>query len=64
MTAAGSLPIRAAKQFSASRKLGKTHQNILVFCKGDPRRATEAIGEVEFGEGDELTPPSSVPQAP
>ena len=64
VTAAGSLPIRAAKQFSASRKLGKTHQNILVFCKGDPRRATEAIGEVEFGEGDELTPPSSVPQAP
>ena len=50
LTAAGSLPIRAGKQFAASRKLGKTHQNVLVFCKGDPRKATEACGEVEFGD--------------
>ena len=50
VTAAGSLPIRAGKQFAATRKLGKTHQNVLIFVKGDPRRATEAIGEVEFGE--------------
>ena len=27
------------KQFSASRKLGKTHQNILVFIKGDGKKA-------------------------
>jgi len=26
---------------------------VLVFCKGDPKRATEAIGQVEFGEIDE-----------
>jgi hypothetical protein len=51
VTAAGSLPIRAGKQFAATRKLGKTHQNILVFCKGDPKAATAAIGDVEFGEG-------------
>lgn len=25
---------------------------MLVFCKGDPKRATEAIGEVEFGDID------------
>lgn len=50
ITAAGSLPIRAGKQFVASRKLGKTHQNCLVFCKGDPRKATAACGAVEFGE--------------
>lgn len=49
VTAAGSLPIRAAKQFEKSRKLGKMHQNILVFVKGDPVKATEAIGEIEFG---------------
>lgn len=48
VTPAGSLPIRAGKQFEASRKLGKTHQNVLVFVKGDPRAATEAVGEVEF----------------
>ena len=28
----------------------QTHQNVLVFCKGDPRKATEACGPVEFGE--------------
>jgi predicted RNA methylase len=43
VTAVGSLPIRAGKQFTAARKLGKTHQNVLVFCKGDPRRATNRI---------------------
>lgn len=47
VTAVGSLPIRAAEAFEGSRKLGKTHQNVLVFCKGDPKRATQAIGAVE-----------------
>lgn len=46
ITSAGSLPIRAARPFLAARKLGKTHQNVLVFCKGDPVKATEACGEV------------------
>ncbi|RWX72573.1 DNA methyltransferase [Mesorhizobium sp. M2A.F.Ca.ET.039.01.1.1] len=50
VTAAGSLPIRAGKQFEATRKLGKTHQNILIFLKGDAKRAVEAIGAVEFGD--------------
>ncbi|MEO7178368.1 MAG: DNA methyltransferase, partial [Allosphingosinicella sp.] len=47
ITAAGSLPIRAGKQFSASRKLGKTHQNILVFLKGNAKKAVAACGPVE-----------------
>lgn len=42
VTAVGSLPIRAGRQFTASRKLGKTHQNILVFVKGDGKRAAQA----------------------
>jgi hypothetical protein len=50
ITAAGSLPIRAGKQFSASRKLGKTHQNILVFVKGDGKRAAQRCGPVEVDE--------------
>jgi ParB-like chromosome segregation protein Spo0J/DNA modification methylase len=33
VTPVGSLPIRAGRQFAASRKLGKTHQNVLVFKK-------------------------------
>lgn len=46
VTPVGSLPVRVGKQFAASRKLGKTHQNVLVFCKGDPRRAAGACGVV------------------
>ena len=34
VTAIGSLPIRVGTQFIKSRKLGKTHQNALVFYKG------------------------------
>lgn len=63
VTPVGSNPIRAGRQFSAGRKVGKTHQNVLVFVKGDSKRATEACGEVEvvadvasiFGEP--LAPP-------
>lgn len=50
VTQAGSLPIRAARQFEATRKLGKTHQNVLVFVKGDARAATAAVGACEFGD--------------
>jgi hypothetical protein len=52
VTAVGSLPIRVRKQFETGRKLGKTHQNVLVFVKGDPRKATDAIGSVQFGSLD------------
>lgn len=47
VTSVGSLPIRAGRQFASGRKLGKTHQNVLVFVKGDGKRATEACGPVE-----------------
>ena len=50
VTAIGSLPIRVGRQFSGGRKLGKTHQNVLVFCNGDPRKAVDAIGPVECGD--------------
>ena len=43
VTAVGSLPIRVTNQFENSRKMGKTHQNVLVFVKGDPKKATRAI---------------------
>jgi hypothetical protein len=51
VTAVGSLPVRAGPQFRVSRKIGKTHQNLLVFVKGDPKRATAACGAVEVDEG-------------
>jgi ParB-like chromosome segregation protein Spo0J len=54
VTSVGSLPIRVGKQFESGRKLGKTHQNVLVFVKGDPRKATEACGPVVVSLPDEL----------
>jgi DNA modification methylase len=48
VTMVGSLPIRAGKQFASSRKLGKTHQNVLVFVKGDGKKAAQACGECDF----------------
>lgn len=39
ITAVGSLPVRVGKQFKAGRKLGKTHQNVLVFVKGEGKKA-------------------------
>jgi DNA modification methylase len=47
VTAVGSLPVRAGRQFAASRKLGKTHQNVLVFVKGDGKKAAQRCGLVE-----------------
>ena len=47
VTAVGSLPIRVGKQFESGRKLGKTHQNVLVFLKGDAKKATLKCGSVE-----------------
>ena len=38
-----------------SRKLGKTHQNILVFLKGDAKKATAKCGEIEMELIEELT---------
>lgn len=40
----GSLPIRVGVQFDATRKLGRGHQNVLVFVKGDPVEAAKACG--------------------
>lgn len=45
VTAIGSLPVRVKRQFEAGRKLGKTHQNILVFYKGDPKNIKENFKE-------------------
>ncbi|MFA5764585.1 MAG: hypothetical protein WC929_00365 [Bacilli bacterium] len=38
VTAVGSLPIRVGRQFGSYRKLGKTHQNVLIFFKGNPKQ--------------------------
>jgi len=50
ITQVGSLPIRTRKQFMAARKLGKTHQNVLIFIKGNPAIAAQDIGEIRILE--------------
>lgn len=46
----GTGAIRAKKQFSGMRKVIKTHQNVLVFYKGDPKRIKENYGEIEIDD--------------
>lgn len=50
ITVAGTLPVRITKQFNAGRKLGKTHQNVLVFVKGCPKEATKICGQIDIPE--------------
>jgi hypothetical protein len=38
---AGTLPMRIGKQFDAGRKLGRSHQNVLVFVKGNVPKTHE-----------------------
>lgn len=46
---AGTLPVRTPKQFNGARKLGKQHQNYLVFYKGNPKNIRERLGDFENG---------------
>ena len=41
-TPVGTAAMRVTKQFESGRKLAKTHQNVLVFCKGDWKKAADA----------------------
>jgi len=47
LTSIGTAMMRAGKQFSASRKFVKVHQNVLVFCKGSPKGACASLGDVD-----------------
>lgn len=55
VTAVGSLPIRVGRAFQSNRKLGKTHQNVLIFYKGNPKNIKGIYGDVECGEGEDFT---------
>ena len=46
----GSLPIRAPKYFDQSRKIGRHHQNILVFYKGNPKNISSRYKKFFDGE--------------
>lgn len=46
-TSVGSAAMRVTKQFNSGRKMAKTHQNVLVFCKGDWKKAAEKCNSAE-----------------
>jgi DNA modification methylase len=46
VTMVGSLSMRIKKQFDVSRKMGKTHQNVLVFVKGSGKEAAKQVQKV------------------
>ena len=54
VTPCGSVAMRAGPAFKSGRKLGKTHQNVLTFVKGDGKKAAEACGECEFSDPKEM----------
>jgi DNA modification methylase len=46
----GSLAVRVRRQFNGGRKVGKMHQNVLVFYKGDPKKIKENFPELNIGD--------------
>lgn len=50
VTMVGSLPFRAGRSFVGTRVLGRSHQNVLVFVKGDRKRACQACGDVDTAD--------------
>lgn len=54
VNSAGTLPLRAGRVFNLSRKIGRTHQNILVFYKGNIKNIGSNYGVIIAEEnGDE-----------
>ena len=43
MTPVGSVRLTVTRQFNQSRKIGRIHQYVLVFTKGDGRRAADRL---------------------
>lgn len=48
----GTAAIRAPKQFNSMRKVIKTHQNVLVFYKGDIKKIKDNFKELNISEND------------
>lgn len=47
LTSVGSLALRAGRIFKGGRKLARSHQYVLVYVKGDWRKAHEACGSLD-----------------
>lgn len=53
VNSAGTLPLRAGKSMNSSRKVGRMHQNVLVFYKGNPKNIKAEYGDVVGSWGPE-----------
>ena len=42
----GTLPMRTGRHMNSGRKVGRRHQNVLVFYKGDPKKIKENFSEL------------------
>lgn len=49
-----SLAMRVRRQFNAGRKIGKVHQNVLVFLKGSEHQTADAFEEIQVKKAIEL----------
>ena len=47
LNALGTLPMRTRGFFENDRKVGRAHQNVLIFVKGCPKKAKQALGDVQ-----------------
>jgi len=52
VTRTGSLPLRAGRIFDVGRKIGRGHQTLQVYWKGDPKNMKETIKEYYGAVGD------------
>jgi ParB-like chromosome segregation protein Spo0J len=50
VTPLGTVMMQTSRNFPIGRKLGKTHQNILIFVKGDGKKASNDCGKIEIAE--------------
>lgn len=57
---AGSMPIRVGRQFAGYRKVGKCHQNVLVFYKGDIKKIPTEYPEIESDDSENTNEPGGV----
>ena len=48
----GTLPIRITRQFNSLRKIGKCHQNVLIFYKGDINKIKDNFEDLNLNEED------------
>ena len=54
VTPVATAALRANRQFSALRKVVKTHQNVLVFVKGDEKKISLPAYQYEFPDEEGL----------